>query len=459
MLAKTIEQPHFSALPLQGKVLVVGLGKTGLSCIRHLQAQGHQLALTDSRSNPPGLAEARDQWPDLPLFVGGFDDSVFAAADALVVSPGVSLEEPQIAAAIRAGKPVLGDIELFARAVETPVVAITGSNGKSTVTSLLGEIAEAAGIRVAVGGNLGEPALDLLQQPAELFVLELSSFQLDSLSSLQPQVAALLNISADHMDRYADLDAYLSSKARVFLGAHAAVINRDDEHVRALLTDDMPHSSFGLTAPGEGQFGVRADAAGNWLCRGDQALMATDQLLMPGRHNWLNALAAWALADRLGIEDASVAQVLRRFPGLPHRSQLVRELRGVRWYNDSKGTNVGATIAAVEGLADSGKGRVVLIAGGDGKGADFSALAPAVAESARCVVLIGRDAPAIEAALDGSVEVIRAGSMAEAVERARLQAQPGDSVLLSPACASFDMFDNYMHRGDVFVRAVEGLPA
>ncbi|QFY89271.1 UDP-N-acetylmuramoyl-L-alanine--D-glutamate ligase [Magnetovirga frankeli] len=464
MLARTQHQHplqgqgHFSARPLQGKVLVVGLGKTGLSVVRYLMQRGHEVAVTDSRAQPPGLEACREHWPDLPLFVGGFEASAFAAADSLVVSPGVSLEEPLIAQAIRQGKPVLGDVELFARAVQAPVVAITGSNGKSTVTSLLAEMAKAAGIQAVAGANLGEPVLDLLGQKAELFILELSSFQLDCLSSLRPRLAALLNISADHMDRYPDLAAYRDAKARVFLGAEAGLINRDDPLIQQTLPLGLACRSFGLDEPEGDDYGLRQIDGRPWLCRGQQALLACAELLIPGRHNWANALAAWALAEGLGLDDVGIAQVLRRFTGLPHRTQLVRQLRGVRWYNDSKGTNPGATLAALQGLAEQGEGRVLLIAGGDCKGADFSELAPAVAAHARAVILIGRDAPLIEAALAGHTPLLHAADMKQAVAQAQAQARPGDSVLLSPACASLDMFDNYMHRGDVFIRAVEGLP-
>jgi UDP-N-acetylmuramoylalanine--D-glutamate ligase len=448
---------QYSALPLTGKVLVVGLGKTGLSCVRHLQARGWQLALTDSRAKPPGLDQVRESWPDLPVFVGGFDAGVFAAADSLLVSPGVSLQEPLIAAAIRAGKPVIGDIELFAREVKAPVVAITGSNGKSTVTTLVAEMARAANINTAVGGNLGEPALDLLEQHAALYVLELSSFQLESLTSLRPRVAALLNISADHMDRYTDLAGYAAAKSQVFRGAQAAVINADDPLTVDLLPEGLPATRFSLRSAGAGDYGLITVAGRTLLSRGEQPLLPVDEMYMPGRHNWANALAAWAIAAQLGIADELVSKVLRGFVGLPHRTQRVRELRGVRWYNDSKGTNVGATIAALEGLAE-GDRKVVLIAGGDCKGADFAPLAPVVGQTARCVILIGRDGPRIAAALGGQVDTLTAMDMAEAVSLAASRARPGDSVLLSPACASFDMYNNYMHRGDVFIAAVDGLP-
>lgn len=445
-----------SALPLKGKVLVLGLGPTGLSVVRHLLALGHEVAVTDTRAKPPGLDELKATWPQLPLFLGGFDKNAFAAAGSLVVSPGVPLQEPLVAEAIAQGKPVLGDIELFARAVKGRVVAITGSNGKSTVTTLLAEMAKAAGVAHAVGGNLGEPALNLLEQEADLYILELSSFQLDTLASLRPEVVSLLNISADHLDRYGSLAAYQDSKARIFKGAKRAVVNADDPEVMRLVPGGLERTAFSL-APGcaEGYGLVERDGA-TWLARDAQPLLAVKEMLIPGRHNWANALAAWAMAESLGIVDEAVKQALRSFGGLRHRTQLVAEREGVRWYNDSKGTNLGATVAALEGLAGPGAdgARVVLIAGGDCKGADFSELAPVVERTARAVVLMGRDAPMISRVLEGHVTLIPARDLRQAVQLARQSARPGDAVLLSPACASFDMFSNYMHRGDAFIDAV-----
>ncbi len=455
-------QPEFRGIRSEaaGKTLIVGLGETGLSCARYLMRQGIPAAVTDSREQPPGLQRMREELPDLALFLGGFQPQVFAAAERIILSPGVALSEPLVAAALSRGVPVLGDIELFARAVKAPVLAITGSNGKSTVTSLVAAMAAGSGRRVAVGGNLGQPALDLLDEAAELYVLELSSFQLETTENLRPLAAVVLNVSPDHMDRYPDLAAYADAKASIYAGAQVAVVNRDDPLVAAMRPAAARVIGFTLEPPASGDYGLCEQAGQIWLRRGDQPLLAAAELLIPGRHNLANALAALALAEAAGLPLESCLQALRVFRGLPHRSQLVAEKAGVRWYNDSKGTNVGASIAALEGLHVAGEApRTLLIAGGDGKGADFTPLRPVAARCARAVILIGRDAPLIDAALDGQVPLFRASDLTAAVRVAAEQARPGDRVLLSPACASFDMFRNYEERGDRFAAAVEALPA
>ncbi|WP_240905501.1 UDP-N-acetylmuramoyl-L-alanine--D-glutamate ligase [Thiorhodococcus mannitoliphagus] len=444
----------------QGKILVVGLGKTGLSCLRYLQSKGVVAAVTDSRERPPGLDTLQTQMPEVAAFIGGFEPDVFASASELVVSPGVAVAEPLIQQAVARGVPVVGDVELFARDAQAPLCAITGSNGKSTVTSLVGLMARLAGRAVAVGGNLGEPVLDLIDDAVDLYVVELSSFQLETAPGLRPDVAVVLNVSADHLDRYSDLAAYAATKAQIYRGARVAVVNRDDPMV-----SDMPRAAkqeigFTLGEPKLGDFGLCVFEGASWICRGGERLMRADEVLIPGRHNLANALAALALASASGIPMTAGCEALRRFTGLPHRSQVVADHGGVRWYDDSKGTNPGATIAALDGLVPEGaSGRVVLIAGGDGKGADFAPLRPAMARAARAVVLIGRDAPLIEAAIEGTTRIARATDMADAVSQAATLAEPGDAVLLSPACASFDMFDNYEHRGQVFADAVRRLSA
>lgn len=440
------------------KTLVVGLGKTGVSCARYLRAQGVSIAVTDSRGAPPGLEALRRELPEVPVFSGGFEQAVFAAAEALVVSPGVPLAEPLIQEALGRGIPVAGDVALFAQAARAPVCAITGSNGKSTVTTLLGQMAERAGRRVAVGGNLGEPVLDLLDDAVELYVVEVSSFQLETTPHLGALAAVCLNVSPDHLDRYPDLDAYIAAKARIYAGAQVAVANRDDPRVCA-----MPHQAsralgFTLGAPAAGDYGLRDRHGETWLCQGGEPLMPAAAVRIPGRHNLANALAALALAEACGLELGPCLDALGRFTGLPHRSELVAERRGVAWYDDSKGTNPGATVAALEGLVPPGAAhRAVLIAGGDGKGADFAPLGPAVERAARAVVLIGRDAPRIAEVLEGRSELRQAADMSAAVALAAELARPGDCVLLSPACASFDMFDNFEHRGRAFAAAVQGL--
>jgi len=441
------------------KALILGLGKTGLSCARYLGDQGVTVAAMDSRQAPPGLAEAKRELPDLPLFLGGFDPNVIKAAEWLIASPGVSLREPPIAEAVARGVPVMGDIELFAQAARAPVAAITGSNGKSTVTTLLGRMAHLAGIRAAVGGNLGQLALDLLDDGVALYVLELSSFQLESTRSLEPEVATVLNVSADHMDRYDSLADYAAAKKRILSGARTALLNLDDPLVRAMAGVATRDIGFSLRPPEqESDFGLIEHGGISWISCGSERLLPVGEVALKGRHNLANALAALAMGQTCGLSEAAMSEALLTFPGLPHRTALVAGKGGVDWYDDSKGTNPGATVAALNGLVDpAGPRRAVLIAGGDGKDADFTPLASAVERAARAVVLIGRDAPLIERALADRVPILHARDMMDAVRRAFAAAQPGDCVLLSPACASFDMFDDYAHRGRVFAAAVEAL--
>ncbi len=440
----------FPADSRQPGTLVVGLGKTGLSCVRFFERKGIPVAVVDSRAQPPSLETVRRDLPQVPVFTGSFDDSVFAAADRLVVSPGVPVTEPHIAAAYQRGAEVLGDIELFVREAAAPVVAITGSNGKSTVTTLIGEMARQAGVRVAVGGNLGVPALDLLGPEVELYVLELSSFQLETTRSLHAEAAAVLNVSPDHLDRYPSLEAYAATKASILRGCQHAVVNYDDPLVRGM-PGGLARTGFSLGAPSADGFGLLEDRQGkSWLCRGDNRLLPVDEVLVPGRHNLANALAALALGTAVGLPLEAMLHAIREFHGLPHRTRFVAELNSVRWYNDSKGTNPGASIAALMGLDRGDSSRTVLIAGGECKGASFSELAAAVERYARAVVLIGRDADQVAKALKGAVPISRAESMADAVEQAAEMAEAGDRVLLSPACASFDMFWGFEHRGDVF---------
>ena len=435
----------------------MGLGQTGLACARYLQARGIPVVIIDSRTNPPGLEALTEEMPDAAVITGGFDSQVFRLADRILVSPGISVDEPLIREARARGAEILGDIELFAREAQAPIVAITGSNGKSTVTTLLGAMARCAGRHVAVGGNLGPAALELLDDEVELYVLELSSFQLETTRSLQPRVAVVLNVSPDHLDRYPDMESYAAVKAGVYQGAELRVLNRDDPRVAAMGEPREDDLFFTLQTPKAGEFGLCQDEGEIWLCRGEQRLLAAAQLPIPGRHNLANALAALALGSALGLPMPAMLEALRSYTGLPHRTQYVGEYAGVRWYNDSKATNVGACIAALKGFATEPAGQTVLIAGGDCKDADFSLLAEVVEETVLAVVLIGRDAQQIEAALSGRVPLGRAADMDEAVALAAEFAQPGDRVLLSPACASLDMFDNFAHRGEVFMAAVRRL--
>ncbi len=438
--------------------LIVGLGKTGLSCARYLAARGIPFAVADSRAQPPGLDALKAAYPGVECRCGSFDSELFARAQRLIVSPGVAVREPVIAQAARRGAEIIGDIELLAREAQAPIAAITGSNGKSTVTTLLGEMALAAGRDTAIGGNLGEPALDLLADDRELYVMELSSFQLETTHSLRAKVATVLNISPDHMDRYPDLDAYIAAKAKIYVNAEQRLFNRDDPRVMALRGEAKESDIlFGLGEPrGANDFGLREIDGASWLCRGEEGLVAASELLIPGRHNLANVLAALAMGLALGLPLAAMRQAIGGYRGLPHRTQLVREYQGVRWYNDSKGTNPGACAAALEGFAGE-SGRTLLIAGGDGKGAAFDELGDVIAKHAGELIIIGVDGPRIAEAVAGRIPIHVADSLERAVARAADLAQAGDWVLLSPACASFDMFANYMERGDVFARAVEGL--
>ncbi|MDE2234021.1 MAG: UDP-N-acetylmuramoyl-L-alanine--D-glutamate ligase [Gammaproteobacteria bacterium] len=436
------------------RTLIVGLGKTGVSCARFLAGHGVEVAVTDSREQPPGLTELHTLVPEAAVFLGGFSEEALKRADQVVLSPGVAANTPFVARARGLGLPVFGDIELFARQAKAPVVAVTGSNGKSTVTTLVGRMAERAGLEVRVGGNLGTPALDLIRdREPQLYVLELSSFQLEITSSLQCVAATVLNVSPDHLDRYATFADYAAAKARIYNHCDTAVVNRDDALVNGMPQPGQKRVSFGLQAPQHRDYGVITRAGERWLAHGGQALLRAGELLIHGEHNLSNALAALALAEAAGMPVAATLEALRSFPGLPHRMQHVATIHEVDYYDDSKGTNLGATLAAVSGLS----GPLVLIAGGDGKHQDFTALAPALKGKARAVVLLGKDADTIAAVLKGKLPVQSVKDMQSAVRTAASLARPGDLVLLSPACSSLDMFENFEHRGRMFAQAVRGL--
>lgn len=436
--------------------VVVGLGQTGISCLRHLSQLGESLAAVDSRLNPPFLADVRAEFPDLPLHLGNFQADFMHAAGRLVVSPGVSLDEPPINSVRAAGIEIVGDIELFARQCARPVIAVTGSNGKSTVATLVHQMIGHSGLVSALGGNIGTPALDLLAgAEPDFFVLELSSFQLQTTSSLNAAAAVVLNVTEDHMDRHYRLSDYAAAKERVYQGGGTMVVNLDDAVVRAMARPQRQCLEFTLAEPRRGQFGVRHKGGESWLCRGVEKLLATRELGIRGEHNRANALAALALGTAIGLPKDGMCRALRSFCGLPHRCRWVARIDDVDWFNDSKGTNVGASRAAIRGIA-TGR-NVILIAGGDGKGADFAPLAEVVAAHVKCLVLIGRDGARIARAVGGNTPIQYAVDMPGAAAACARAAQAGDVVLLSPACASFDMFSNYMARGDAFVAAVREL--
>ena len=445
--------PH--SAQIARSAVVVGMGRTGLSVARHLQRCGFRIAMTDSRTAPPELAGVQALGASIVTRTGGFDAALLEQADIVVTSPGVALDDPFFTRARARGLDIVGDIELFARSADAPVVGITGTNGKSTVTTLLGRMAERAGVRVRVGGNLGQPALDLLDRgPTDLYVLELSSFQLDTTHSLKLKAAVVLNLSADHMDRYATLRDYAYSKARIFAHCETAVVNADEPEVARMPRPGQRVISFGV-ADAKADYSLltppqRQEA---WLARRGAALLPVTALKISGRHNAANALATLALGDALRLPLAPMLDELREFTGLAHRAQWVAEIDGVRYINDSKGTNVGATLAAVNGLA----GPLLVIAGGDGKGQDFTPLAAAFRGKVRTTVLLGRDAGLIETALAGICHTTRVETMQDAVRAAARFAQAGDTVLLSPACSSLDMFRDYAHRGNEFAAAVREL--
>ncbi len=438
------------------RALVVGLGATGLSAARWLSLRGVAVAVTDSRARPPKVDALREQVPDAALFLGGFSVAALDRSELIVLSPGVPRSDPFVQQAITAGVPVVGDIELFARHARAPVVAVTGSNGKSTVTTLVGLMADRAGVVARVGGNLGTPALDLLgDTEPDLYALELSSFQLETTTRLDATAAALLNLSADHLDRYDDLRDYLAAKARVWRGNGVVIANHDDERVRAAVPERRVVRWFSLGQPlGADDYGLIEFNGESWLSRGSARLLPQSALRIAGRHNVANALAALALGTAAGLPDSAMLEVLTSFRGLPHRMEWVAEITGVQYYNDSKATNVGATIAAVSGLSNP----FVVILGGDGKGQDFAPLAAALRGHARSAVVLGRDGPRIAESLQAAgVSCSTAEDMPSAVRAASRVALPGDLVLLSPACSSLDQFENFEARGRVFSEAVRGL--
>ena len=467
-------------MDLRGKhVLVLGLGESGLASALWCLRQGARVRVADTRTSPPYLDEinrrATGADSRAEFIAGEFDKALLDGIDLLVLSPGLSGGLMVVIHARAAGIPVVGEIELFAQGVRdlggATVLAITGTNGKTTTTALTGHLLRATGKAVGVAGNISPAALTALMEAQDaqalpaIWVLELSSFQLETTETLNPAAATVLNISDDHLDRYIDLDEYASTKARIFqstAGTPAVqVLNRNDARVCRMILPDRLIISFGLDAPAaEEDFGLRQRHGEPWLVQGRNFLLPLAELPLAGLHNAANAMAALALCAAIGFDAETLLPALRSFRGLPHRVEKVAELDGVTWYDDSKGTNVGATVAALVGLGGGVGRKSVVILGGDGKQQDFSPLHDAVARHARAVVLIGRDGPAIGNAIAGSgVAIENAGDMEDAVRRARALARAGDAVLLSPACASFDMFRNYEHRAQVFVAAVRGLEA
>lgn len=435
-------------------VVIIGVGKTGLSCLRFCQQQGWPVAVTDSRANPPNAAQLKN----IPTAFGKISAELIANADLLIISPGVSLQEPAIQTAIKRGVDYIGDIELFARTINAPIIAITGSNAKSTVTTLVGEMARCDKINVQVAGNIGTPVLDLMQQPpADLYVLELSSFQLETTFSLRAKVATVLNICEDHLDRHINMQQYIDSKMKVYQNCKTAVFNRAENFYQSYKLNFTNAITFGLDAPDKNQYGILCHNGEKYLAKDNKTLLNIKQLKLNGQHNLENALAALAIGDGAGLSLNAMLTALKAFSGLPHRCQLVRKINNVSWYNDSKGTNVGATMAALEGLGKNIAGKIILIAGGIGKNADFSALKPAIKKYVRKLILIGEASEEMAKIFNYDCNIQLADNLKQAVDLSFAAALPNDIVLLSPACASFDMFDDYQHRGNEFIKLVEQL--
>jgi UDP-N-acetylmuramoylalanine--D-glutamate ligase len=438
---------------------IIGTGITGLSVARFLQSQGQSFVLLDTRENPPNIEHIQQSFPHIKVECGKLHLETLLACDEIIVSPGVSLATPAIAEAVKAGVPAIGDIEIFVRHAKAPIVAITGSNGKSTVTTLVGEMAKEAGIAVAVGGNLGTPALDLLNDTVALYVMELSSFQLETVTKLNAKAATILNISADHLDRYPDMRAYVLAKLRVYFGAQHIIVNRNDILTHPPLAAGVKPIYFGGKAD-FGAFGLLEENGVEYLAKNLNPLMRTDELAMRGRHNIDNALAALALGDKAGIPLDAMLRSLKTFSGLKHRCEYVATKRGVEYYNDSKGTNVGATVAAINGLAFTTQAsQLIVILGGDGKGQTFTELNSVLKNSTCQAILIGRDAPIIAQAIQDLVPIHYAKTLIDAVKISAEISRAGDRVLLSPACASFDMFKDYKDRGEQFCAVVKELSA
>ena len=442
--------------------VIVGLGDTGLSCVKFFASRGEKVKVVDSRDEPPGLAELIETYPDVEYELGDFNLETFVTARQLVVSPGLSVRSVEIEAAKEAGVVITGDIDIFSKQVAAPIIAVTGSNGKSTVVAMLAEILRKAGRNFGLGGNLDganfKPALDLLaEDEKDLYLLELSSFQLETTASLGAAVATILNLSADHMDRYEGIDDYHRAKQRIFTGCKQVVINRDDKKSYPLEESDATVWDFGFGRAGVNGLGLLEEGGDSYLAYQLEKIVSVNELKVFGQHNISNVLAAVALAMAIDIDMNAIKTAITEFSGLPHRCQWVANIDGVDFYNDSKGTNVGATLAAVEGLGEHISGHIVLIAGGIAKGADFTALVPAMNKWGKAVILIGQDAAEMASYFDNEIPTYFASDMPEATRVALQQSTAGDAVLLSPACASFDMFENFQHRGFAFMESVETL--
>lgn len=450
IVLKQLEQ-SFRLNPDKSSIFIVGLGTTGLSIIRFLNAYHFKFTLVDNRTQPPMVEQLQNEFPSVRLITGDFKSIDFSEATHLMVSPGIALDQPKIKAACLNGAVLVSDIDLFSLSTNAPIIAITGSNGKSTVTTMLGEMGRVAGRKTAIGGNLGRAALDLLTDNAELYVLELSSFQLERTHVLNATAATVLNISADHLDRHKTLETYILEKEKIFRGDGQRVLNVDDPLVAHMETQGRNPLWFSLCKPLGFHLAIQENC--EYLVYKNNYLMPSADLPLEGKHNKANALAALALGYAVGLGFSKMCLALKNFKGLEHRMQTVAKIKGVHWVNDSKATNVGACIAALNGYDN----KVILLAGGDAKGADMNELQLSVKKKVKNIILMGKDAKLIEHALNNCIPSSYANSMAAAVLSAAKIAKSGDTVLLSPACASLDQYKNYQQRGDCFVAAVMAL--
>ncbi len=446
-----------SIITTDQQIVVVGLGKTGYSVIAFFVARDINVVAMDTREQTPFSGLVQKEFPQVKVYLGGLVQGVLNSASKIVVSPGLPLSTPEIQVAIQQGVAVVGDIQVFADYARAPVIAITGSNAKSTVTSLVGLMAQDAGVNVAIGGNLGTPALDLIDDNIELYVMELSSFQLETTPALKATVATVLNVSPDHLDRYDSYLHYHQAKHKIFNGCKNVVVNRDDALSAPMLKPSVKVTSFGLSEPDLKQFGIIQQDSKEYLAKFNKTLLNVSTLKIKGSHNRSNALAALALGEAVGLDTASMLGTLQKFSGLEHRCQWLKNSNGVDYFNDSKGTNVGATVAALEGLGPDTQGGIILMAGGVAKDADFSLMKRAVKQHVKTLVLYGQDKHSLAQALEGTAEIKLATSFDEAFKLSNSIAQSGDAVVLSPACASFDMFKSFEHRGDYFTNLVEAL--
>ncbi len=453
VMAAEVEMDHRTeSYAVDSSVLVVGMGETGIACARYLAARGVRAIFADSRLDPPGSEAIAKAMPGAELFTGDSLADVPPGIDHVIISPGVDLQHPLIIRAREQSVEMLSDIDVFGLECAAPVITITGTNGKSTVTTMLGEMLSAAGRKTAIGGNLGEPALNLLAPDQEFYVLELSSFQLERSRPVSSVAAVVLNIVPDHLDQHSGFESYVTAKAYIYAQCETAIINRDIPELAELVPADKPVIGFGLDEPVGQDFGVVVTADGEFIAQGDELLMPVNALLVHGRHNLTNALAALALGYAAGVAPTAMLPGLKSFKGLPHRMQLVPTDDGVTWIDDSKATNVTAAVTSIQSIP----GRLVLIAGGDGKGADFEGLAKSLSGRRSIVILLGLDKERLAAELEDHCEIRMVENLPAAVTVARQKANPGDTVLLAPACSSLDMFDSFSHRGDVFQEAIRG---